>query len=348
MFYGIGYDWQREGFKEEYRNAVREADLITVGIGGNDYLTYLVWVVLEEMDKTGLGVHKEFVNEVISIIRDEGIDEGIFDTIIDVASVIDVLPDLMQILPSAFTEALKRYYENWNYVIEDIYSYNEDAELYVIGGLNYSYCEIFDKIDDPTGILNNIGRVVAEVGNRPQIDGAAKYGYTYISTMGTDCVLTHPTPDGYTHIAELILEALPDMRYAYTDAAYGTKYYDAVYYMTRKGYMNGISDTEFGVDGKLTAGQLADALYNIAGQTQGDAFIWATEKGLVKGSSDSDTGYFDLITALNKFSGEQGKTDIFYQIRFLAFAVRNLFSGVVFGPLNRGDAAKLISGYCEL
>ena len=348
MFYGIGYDWQREGFKEEYRNAIREADLITVGIGGNDYLTYLVWVVMEEMDKTGLGVHKEFVNEIKELIKEEGINEDTFDTIIDIASVIDVLPDLAQILPSAFAEALKRYYENWNYVIEDIYYYNEDAELYVIGGLNYSYCEIFDKIDDASGILNNIGRVVAEVGNKPQIEGAEKYGYTFVSTAGTDCVLTHPTPEGYTHIANLILEALPDVRYCYADAAYGTEYYDAVYYMTRKGYMNGISDTEFGVEQKITAEQLAETLCNIAGQTQDDAFGWATEKGFVTGEADSDIGYFDLMAALNDFSKDQGKTDIFYTVRFLFFVLKNMLSGVVFGPVTRGDAAKLICAYCEL
>lgn len=348
MFYGIGYDWQREGFKQEYRNAVSEADLITVGIGGNDYLTYLVWVVLEKMDETGLGVHKEFVNRVKELIKEEGINEGTFETIIKVASVIDILPDLMQMLPDAFAEALKRYYENWDRVIEDIYYYNEDAELYVIGGLNYSYCEIFDKIDDSTGILNAIGAMVAEVGNKPQKDGAGKYGYTFISTDGTDCVLTHPTPDGYTRIAELILDALPDMRYAYTDAAYGTKYYNAVYFMTKNGYMSAASDTEFGVEEKLTAGALAEALSNMAGQTEADSFVWATEKGFVKADADSDVGYFDLISALNGFSKDQGKSDFFYTIRFFIYAVKNMLSGVIFGSLSRGDAARLICDYCGL
>ena len=348
IFYGIAYDWQREGFKEEYRNAVREADIITVGIGGNDYLTYLVWVVLEEMDNTGLGIHKEFANKIKELIKEEGIDEEIFETIIDVASVMDVLPDLAQMLPTAFAEALKRYYVNWNCVIEDIYYYNEDVELYAIGGLNYSYCEIFDKIDDASGILYNIGKVVAEVGNRPQIDGAEKYGYTYVSTEGTDCVLTHPTPEGYTRIAELILDALPDVRYGYTDAAYGSEYYNAVYFMTRKGYMEGISDTEFGVKEKFTAGELAETLCNIAGETQDDAFAWATEKGFVTGKADSDVGYFALISALNSFSKDQGKVDFFYSIRFLLFAVKNLFTEAAFGTVKRGTAAKVICGYCGL
>ncbi len=348
MFYGIGYDWQREGFKEEYRNAIREADLITVGIGGNDYLTYLVWVVLEKMDESGLEIHKELANQIIEVIRETGINEDTLETIFDVASVIDIVPDLVQILPEAFAEALKHYYENWNRVIEDIYYYNEDAELYVVGGLNYSYSVIFDGIEDSTGILYNIGRVVAEVGNKPQKDGAEKYGYTFIDANDIDTVLTHPTPEGYTVIAERILAALPDASYCYTDAAYGTKYYDAVYYVSEKGYMNGSSATEFGVEQKLTSGELAKTLCNISGQTQDDAFAWAAEKGLVKGKADSETGYFDLLSALNGFSKEQGKTDFFYRVRFVIFAVKSIFTSATFGSVSRGDAAIVIKGYCEL
>lgn len=72
-----------------------------------------------------------------------------------------------------------------------------------------------------------IGRVVAEVGNNPQIEGAEKYGYTFVSTKGVPCKLTHPTPDGYQMIADRILEALPDVNFAYDDAAFGSKYYEA-------------------------------------------------------------------------------------------------------------------------
>ena len=346
MFYGIAYDWQREGFKEEYRNAIREADLITLGIGGNDYLTYLVWVCKEEMEKTGLGVHKELADAIIDIINETGITEDIFDTIVDVASAIDAIPELVQILPTAFTEALSRYYENWNRVIEGIYSYNKDAELYVIGGLNYGV--ILEGGDDASTLKYNIGKAVAEVGNQPQIEGAEKYGYTFISTKGTPCKLTHPTPEGYTHIAELILDALPDLRYCYSDASYGTEYYNAVYYMTKNGYMDGISETEFGVEQEMTAGQLAEALCNIAGQKQSDTFAWAKDKGFVKGDADSDLGYFDLITSLNSFSAVQGKTDFFYTVNFFFFALKNMFTGNIFGSLTRGNAAKLISEYCEL
>ncbi len=348
MFYGIGYDWQREGFKEEYRNAVREADLITVGIGGNDYLTYLVWVALEEMEKSGLAVHKELAEQINELVRETGINEDTLKTIVKVADVIDAVPELGQILPGAFAEALTRYYENWYRVIEDIYSYNEDAELYVVGGLNYSYSELFDGIDDSSGILYTVGKVVAEVGNMPQADGAEKYGYTYVEAKDIDTVLTHPTPEGYTRIAELILEALPDARYSYTDAAFGTKYYEAVNYMIENGYMEAASATEFGVQQRLTAGEAAETLCRISGQTQSDAFGWAAEKGIVSGEADSDMGFFGLITALNSLSREQGKTDFFYRVRFVIFAVKSIFASATFGSVSRGDAARLIYSYCKL
>ncbi|MBR5437422.1 MAG: hypothetical protein IKV21_00750 [Clostridia bacterium] len=346
MFYGIGYDWQREGFKEEYRNAIREADIITLGIGGNDYLTYCAWHVFEEMEKEGLGVHKELADAIINLVNETGINESTLGTIIDVASVMDALPEIVQILPGVFANALEDYYENWNHVIEDIYSYNEDVELYVIGGLNYGV--ILPGGDDVTTLKYNIGLAVAELGNKPQIEGAEKYGYTFVSTKGTPCKLTHPTPEGYGLIAEKILEALPDARYCYDDVPYGSEYYNAVYYMYKNGYMSGISATEFGAGEKFTAGQLAEALCSISGQTQADAYSWAVEKGLVKADADSELGYFDVMTSLNSFSAHQGKTDFFYRLRLIVFTVKNMFSKLIFGSVKRGDAAKLIYGYCEL
>lgn len=346
MFYGIAYDWEREGFKEEFRDAIREADLITLGIGGNDYLTYLAWVVFEEMDKVGLGVHKELADKISEIINEEGVNETTIETIVEVASVIDALPELGQILPGAFKEALQRYFENWNHVIEGIYSYNKDAELYVIGGLNYGF--VLEHDHDTTSILNNIGSAVRELGNKPQIEGAKKYGYTFVPVKNVDCVLTHPTPEGYQLIADTILDALPDLRYCYADAAQGSKYYNAVYYMSKKGYMDGVSKTEFGVDENFTAEQLAKALCKIAGENQEDAFAWAKEKGFVTDAADSDMSYFDLVKTLNSFSKDQGKTDFFYTLRFFFFVVRNLFSDVIIGSVERGDAAEILYDYCEL
>lgn len=346
MFYGIAYDWEREGFKEEFRDAIREADLITLGIGGNDYLTYLAWVVFEEMDKVGLGVHKELADEIRKIIEEEGVNEDTMETIVTVASVIDALPELGQILPGAFAEALKRYYENWNHVIEGIYSYNEDAELYVIGGLNYSY--VLEHDHDTTTILNNIGRAVRELGNKPQIESAEKYGYTFVAVKDVDCVLTHPTPDGYQLIADTILDALPDLRYCYSDAEQGSKYYSGVYYMAKNGYMDGISKTEFGVEERLTAGDLAETLSRIAGETPADSLAWAAEKGFVSGDADSSIDFFDLMKTLNNFSEDQGKTDFFYKVRFILFVIKNMFSDTGFSLVKRGNAAKLLSQYCEL
>ena len=89
----------------------------------------------------------------------------------------------------------------------------------------------------------------------------------------------------------------------FEDVKEGAWYHEAVDFMVENAYMNGMSDTEFGVNGSLTRAQLVTILYRIAGspETEGEnkfadvkadtwytnAIIWAAENGIVNGIDDT-------------------------------------------------------------
>ena len=84
--------------------------------------------------------------------------------------------------------------------------------------------------------------------------------------------------------------------------------------MVKNTYMNGMTATEFGVNGSVTRGQLVTILYRIAGSpsVEGkshsftdvdagrfytDAVIWAYSEGIVKGMTDTT---FEPNTAISR------------------------------------------------
>lgn len=83
--------------------------------------------------------------------------------------------------------------------------------------------------------------------------------------------------------------------------------------MVKNGYMKGMSDTVFGVDGELTRAQLATILYRVAGSpsTEGmenpftdvaegiwyeDAIKWAANCGVVNGVTETTFAPEDSVT----------------------------------------------------
>ena len=90
----------------------------------------------------------------------------------------------------------------------------------------------------------------------------------------------------------------------YSDLDVNAWYHEGVDYVLLNGLMNGMSDTEFAPEGKLTRAQLVTILYRMAGSPSvdglnnpftdvksgnwyTDAVIWAAEEGVVKGTSET-------------------------------------------------------------
>ena len=114
----------------------------------------------------------------------------------------------------------------------------------------------------------------------------------------------------------------------YTDVEKSAWYHDYVDFMVENGYMNGVSDTLFDVNGSVTRAQLVTILYRTAGEpsVEGlenpftdvadgkwytDAIIWAADEGIVKGvtetefAPDAKITREQIVTILYRYDGEE-------------------------------------------
>lgn len=113
----------------------------------------------------------------------------------------------------------------------------------------------------------------------------------------------------------------------FTDVKMGTWYHEGVDFMVRGGYMEGVGNGLFGVNSRVTRGQMATILYRIAGEpgVEGlenpfrdlkngsfyyDAVLWAASEGIVQGYEDGTyqpDAYISrqqLATILYRYSGQ--------------------------------------------
>lgn len=282
-----------------FRQAVADAGLITLGLGGNDVGTFLGWVVLDALAQGG--EFDEFVAAAKEMLESAGIQNDTLTSLLDLAAVMGALPGVLEVLPEAIEYGISNYIENWDYVIQDIYDLNPDVTLLVVGLFDTGYKTEEDlENDDPNSISHKISQTLVDAINAPMKAGADKFGYIFVETSGTVCDISHPTPAGYRNIANKILAALPEDTFPFTDVSASDSYYNAVKYVYENGIMNGTSETTFSPDSSMTRAQLVEALYRLAGSpdvsgmkepfldvnsrtASYDAIVWAYNEGIVTG-----------------------------------------------------------------
>ena len=210
-----------EEYRTAYKKAVAEADLITLGVGGNDWGAYLGWVVSDIFEKEN--VADEYAEQLQGIIEGGTMNVETIKSLVEIVHLAGALPELVATLPSALSDGLSNFYKNWDIMIQDIYDLNPDVTLMVLGmsdnsvkGKYYSYNgEEGEPIstDEVTQseVVTTIVDFIMTVGNTPMIEGAEKFGYTYVDTAGTTYVESHPDADGHVYIANKIIEALPSV-----------------------------------------------------------------------------------------------------------------------------------------
>ena len=341
----------------EYRKNIAEADLITLGVGGNDFGTMLTWLVADIMEAKGLDP------KLVAAIREissnvDGLTETV-DQLVEIANTAKAIPDLLEAVPVALANGLVTFFTNWNIMIEDILALNPDATFLVIGMFDNAIKSEEDLVvDEAEAAKINIGQMIVDMANIPMKEGAKKYGYTFVDTTGTICVTYHPTAEGHQHIADRILEALPDATFPYTDVRQGTTVYNAVSYFHKNNILSGVSETEFGVDNAFTKADLAKSLYALAGSPEvtsenpftdvnDDAYTWASANGYVSGNGttfapDEEISVFSF--ALTLFSASSVICPgMFGMIKGLVAAVSTIVEfGFIGGAITRGNAvAKL-------
>ena len=290
--YGAEYAPGSEYWRTMFKESIAEADLITLGIGGNDWGAYLGWVVNQILKEENVGDH--YIQQLQAYMAENELDLGSIEQFVEIAHMAGALPALLEKVPEALEYGLGNFYSNWDIMIQDIYDLNPDVTLMVIGmsdnslkGNYYDYNGVAGApvngtaVDDVTSAMSSIVELVMSIGNKPMIDGAKKFGYTYVDTAGTTYVESHPDAAGHAFIANKIIEALPNPMVAgkYNDVPSRHENYEAIEYVIVNEIMDGTSDTTFGPDDALTTGALAAAVNKISG-VEGDTTGTDAVRGL--------------------------------------------------------------------
>lgn len=269
-----------EHFRDLFKTSIANADLITLGIGGNDWGAYLGWVVAKTLEDEH--VADKYINDLAETLKEGPIDLATIEKAVEIAHIAGALPTLLQLLPETLDYGLGNFYKNWDIMIQDIYDLNPDVTLMVLGmsdnslkGKYYDYEGVVgeqvptkEQTPEAAAAMKLIVDFIMGIGNAPMIEGAKKFGYTYVDTAGTTYVDSHPDAAGHVFIADKVIQALPNKEFYeknYIDVRPGYKYYNEIEYCVMNGIFAPKSETEFGIDDALTRGELTNAVNALAG-----------------------------------------------------------------------------------
>ena len=147
------------------------------------------------------------------------------------------------------------------------------------------------------------------------LTGHAREDYAKVIEDAKAAIEAAKTPEKVDEILAAAREALktagcPSTNF--TDVEENGWYHTGVDFMVKNGFMNGVADDAFDVDGNLTRAQLVTILYRIAGEPEStatnpfadvadgqwytNAVIWAAENGIVKGVNTTTFAPNDQIT----------------------------------------------------
>ncbi len=245
----------------ELRQNIADADMIIIGIGGNDWGAYLGWTLADVQLENELP--EEYKTALREYLANASFEDDIIGEIIALADYLNAVDEIIEVLPEAAAYAFGNLETNWKYIVEYIYENNPDVTLVAVGMFpTYLKTEegAPDVVAEPDPVSAAVEDMMIAFGNRTMINNQEKYGYIYVDTSGTVVEVCHPTVAGHRHIADRILEALPDARFDLTDVKISDSEYKAVEYMYVNGIMSANEDKTFGGDKKITKTEFATAV----------------------------------------------------------------------------------------
>ena len=320
------------------RQAIAESDLIMIGIGGNDWGAYLGWTMADEQLEHGLP--EEYKNALREYLKKATIEDDIIGKIVELADYFNAFAEVNAALPEAAVYAFSNLRSNWDYIVDYIYANNPDVTLVVVG-MFPTYLKTEEGAPDIVAQPDPVSKVFEDamiaLGNKHMIEYQDIYGYIYVDTTGTVVETCHPTVAGHRHIANRILEELPDARFSYTDTDIRNTNYKAMEYLAINGIMLPATETTFEPERNLTKDELGYALDKINGN--GNII-----------SGDVEVTRFQMANALIKasFNGDSSFNDKLGALRFAFNFLLNDFKLNLFAKITRAEAAGALYDYINL
>ena len=310
--------------KAKYRKAIKEADVITLGVCSNDVFVTPSKVLRDELRAYTKDFNEQMQVDIEALIE-SGNSEAAITKMMYYAGEIGVLgvgiPELIKNIVVGFNQ----FKANLDVITDIIYELNPDVTLMVMGTIN-------PQVQIP--IVDGFPITFTKLDFTPFIADYLQYGcknaykYHYVETIEAispysdyssllayyqsdrDCYdVDHPNAEGHRYIKDQIMNALPETQFIDID---GNSEYASIVKAYNKGYMIGDGGVYFQPNTNVTRAELADVLYRVANKKAVSAErveTWAKKNGILTydGKPNEAVSGTYLSSVLTKFNKKYGK-----------------------------------------
>ena len=291
---------------EEIRQAISEADLITLNVGSNDIFTSpLTYAAVEYTQRVAAGedlASNSFIGRINKLLpslasatADTTSEMGLFGQLLspDAGGFLEIF------LPKCF-EGYNNLKKTYPLILKELRELNPDAQIITIGVFNPMHAMsltgssliTFGEIAD--NVLLPLNSFIART--------SAKYGCTYVDVVDVETDSSvHPTNAGYEDMTNRILAKVRTVPEFKDVALQSPEFQKSIKWAAQIGITNGTSECTFSPDLVCTRAEILTYLWRLAGEPaaeQAENFIdvndcdyfakavaWAAEKGITTGTT---------------------------------------------------------------
>lgn len=223
--------------KASYSAAIARADLITISLGSNELLgtaKYYLECLMEE-DAKGTAL-EGIINDAIEAARSKGLCVDALASLIETAEAVGMYTRIVGSLVSKVLAAIEDFKDNWDYIMNYIYTVNEDVDVVALGLYNPAGSfvnEAVAKLLDPLfGTINYYIRFGSPFSTRYSYADLTPVG-PYIGAGHSAEDGVHPDADSYKMIADIVLETLGTVHCTHEHV---TRHYAKLPFFLKPGY----------------------------------------------------------------------------------------------------------------
>ncbi len=334
--------------RASYIKAIKEADVISIGLCSNDIFTIPTDVLKDRMSDFTDTWDKAKDNEITELLLQNKVFEAM-ERLFYYAGAAGVLSLAVPEFMKNMMVGLEQFKINYNVITDKIYELNPDVTVMVM-----SMCSPMGKMPLYKG-GKELGSVInggTELINNYLKSGCKNaYKYTYVDEMDIDSPyqnfdslidyaladkgdnypdVNHPNASGHKYIADQFMAVLPETQFI--DIA-DTKNYNAIVRLYNAGIMIGDGAVNFNPDTEVTGKQLAYALYRLAGNKKGsyaDVKKWCTKNnilalGKVENTKLTETQVAAAVKAYAKKTGNK----TYYSSKGASTVTRDTLAGIL-------------------